>query len=187
MPSPYSSEGTRADARAIAENLGTAFLELPIEEAMESYTQLLEGPFEGTEPDITEENLQARIRGNVVMALSNKFGWLVLTTGNKSELSVGYATLYGDMAGGLAVIKDVYKGLVYRLVRWRNETRGARAGAGLGARAPAVGRAAARAARRGLASPLRRAGRDPRGLRGGGPRRRPSSWRGACPSRTWSA
>ena len=89
---------------------------------MESYTELLEGPFEGTEPDIAEENLQARIRGNVVMALSNKFGWLVLTTGNKSELSVGYATLYGDMAGGFAVIKDVYKGLVYRLVRWRNET-----------------------------------------------------------------
>ncbi len=122
MPSPYSSDGTRADARAIAENLGAAFLELPIEGSMESYTQLLESPFEGTEPDIAEENLQARIRGNVVMALSNKFGWLVLTTGNKSELSVGYATLYGDMAGGLAVIKDVYKGLVYRLVRWRNET-----------------------------------------------------------------
>ena len=120
MPSPYSSEGTRADARAIAENLGTGFLELTIEEAMRSYTELLQGPFDGTEPGIAEENLQARIRGNVVMALSNKFGWLVLTTGNKSELSVGYATLYGDMAGGFAVIKDVYKGLVYRLVRWRN-------------------------------------------------------------------
>ncbi len=81
---------------------------------------MLAEPFEGREPDLTEENVQARIRGNVVMALSNKFGSLVLTTGNKSELSVGYATLYGDMAGGFAVLKDVYKGWVYRLVRWRN-------------------------------------------------------------------
>jgi NAD+ synthase (glutamine-hydrolysing) len=121
MPSPYSSEGTRADARAIAQNLGADFLELPIEEAMRAYDDLLREPFEGREPDIAEENVQARIRGNVVMALSNKFGWLVLTTGNKSEMSVGYATLYGDMAGGFAVLKDVYKGWVYRLVRWRNE------------------------------------------------------------------
>ena len=83
---------------------------------MNAYDELLAGPFEGREPDITEENLQARIRGNLVMALSNKFGWLVLTTGNKSEMSVGYATLYGDMAGGFAVLKDVYKGWVYRLV-----------------------------------------------------------------------
>jgi NAD+ synthase (glutamine-hydrolysing) len=120
MPSPYSSEGTRADARAIAERLGTGFHELPIEEAMRSYDALLAEPFEGTEEGVAEENLQARIRGNVVMALSNKFGWLVLATGNKSELSVGYATLYGDMAGGFAVLKDVYKTLVYRLVRWRN-------------------------------------------------------------------
>jgi NAD+ synthase (glutamine-hydrolysing) len=124
MPSPYSSEGTRADARAIAQNLGVDFLELPIETAMRSYEELLREPFEGLEPDIAEENVQARIRGNVVMALSNKFGWLVLTTGNKSELSVGYATLYGDMAGGFAVLKDVYKGWVYRLVRWRNEDAG---------------------------------------------------------------
>jgi NAD+ synthase (glutamine-hydrolysing) len=120
MPSPYSSEGTRADARAIAENLGTEFIELSIEDAMQAYERALAGPFEGTEPDIAEENLQARIRGNVVMALSNKFGWLVLTTGNKSELSVGYATLYGDMAGGFAVLKDVFKTMVYRLTRWRN-------------------------------------------------------------------
>jgi NAD+ synthase (glutamine-hydrolysing) len=124
MPSPYSSEGTRADARAFAENLGTAFMELPIEDAMGSYEEMLAEPFAGAEPDITEENIQARIRGNAVMALSNKFGWLVLTTGNKSELSVGYATLYGDMAGGLAVLKDVYKGLVYDLVRWRNGQAG---------------------------------------------------------------
>jgi NAD+ synthase (glutamine-hydrolysing) len=124
LPSEYSSEGTRADARAIAENLGTKFVELSIEEGMEAYEKLLAGPFEGTEPDIAEENIQARIRGNVVMALSNKFGWLVLTTGNKSELSVGYATLYGDMAGGFAVLKDVFKTWVYRLTRWRNEQAG---------------------------------------------------------------
>jgi NAD+ synthase (glutamine-hydrolysing) len=121
MPSPYSSEGTRADARAIAENLGSQFYELSIEEAMDGFEDLLAPAFNGAEPDITEENLQARIRGNVVMALSNKFGWLVLTTGNKSEMSVGYATLYGDMAGGFAVLKDVFKGNVYRLVRWRNQ------------------------------------------------------------------
>jgi NAD+ synthase (glutamine-hydrolysing) len=124
MPSPYSSEGTRADARAIAENLGAELMELPIEPLMKAYEEALAGAFAGREPDIAEENLQARARGNLVMALSNKFGWLVLTTGNKSELSVGYATLYGDMAGGFAVLKDVYKGWVYRLVRWRNERAG---------------------------------------------------------------
>jgi len=124
MPSPYSSEGTRADARAIAENLGARFLELPIDPSMQAFDEILSGTFNGAEPDITEENLQARIRGNIVMALSNKFGWLVLTTGNKSEMSVGYATLYGDMAGGFAVLKDVFKGSVYRLVRWRNEREG---------------------------------------------------------------
>jgi NAD+ synthase (glutamine-hydrolysing) len=124
MPSPYSSAGTRADARSIAENLGTEFMEIPIEDAMGAYEEMLATAFAGREPDIAEENVQARIRGNVVMALSNKFGWLVLTTGNKSELSVGYATLYGDMAGGFAVLKDVFKGWVYRLVRWRNEEAG---------------------------------------------------------------
>jgi NAD+ synthase (glutamine-hydrolysing) len=121
MPSKYSSEGTRNDARAIAQNLGVEFLELSIEDAVAAYDELLEEPFQGTEPDIAEENLQARIRGNVVMALSNKFGWLVLATGNKSEMSVGYATLYGDMVGGFAVLKDVFKSRVYALVRWRNE------------------------------------------------------------------
>jgi NAD+ synthase (glutamine-hydrolysing) len=121
MPSPYSSEETRADAGNIARNLDVEFLEIPIEEAMRAYDDMLADPFADHEPDIAEENVQARIRGNVVMALSNKFGWLVLTTGNKSEMSVGYATLYGDMAGGFAVLKDVYKGWVYRLVRWRNE------------------------------------------------------------------
>jgi NAD+ synthase (glutamine-hydrolysing) len=124
MPSPYSSEGTRSDAHAIAENLGIEALELPIEGPMRAFDALLAEPFAGREPDIAEENLQARIRGNLVMALSNKFGWLVLTTGNKSEMSVGYATLYGDMAGGFAVLKDVFKGWVYRLVRWRNDEAG---------------------------------------------------------------
>ncbi len=124
MPSPYSSEGTRADARAIAQNLRAEFHEISIAEVMGAFEAMLGDVFAGLEPDITEENLQARIRGNIVMALSNKFGWLVLTTGNKSELSVGYSTLYGDMAGGFAVLKDVYKGWVYRLVRWRNETEG---------------------------------------------------------------
>ena len=124
MPSPYSSEGTQGDARALAANLGTQLLELPIADAMEGYDALLAGVFEGREPDLTEENLQARIRGNLLMALSNKFGWLVLTTGNKSEMSVGYSTLYGDSAGGFAVIKDVPKLLVYRLVEHRNAGSG---------------------------------------------------------------
>src|SRR3954452_21658979 len=124
MPSPYSSGETQADARTIAANLGTRLVELDIAPLMEGYDQVLAGVFEGLDPDITEENLQARMRGNLVMALSNKFGWLVLTTGNKSEMSVGYATLYGDMAGGFAVLKDVYKGMVYELVRRRNEREG---------------------------------------------------------------
>ncbi len=124
MPSRYSSEGTRSDARTLSENLGLELHELSIEETTVAYDQLLAEAFAGREPDITEENLQARVRGNIVMALSNKFGWLVLTTGNKSEMSVGYATLYGDMAGGFAVLKDVFKQWVYRLVRWRNAQAG---------------------------------------------------------------
>jgi NAD+ synthase (glutamine-hydrolysing) len=121
MPSRYSSEGTRGDAEKLAENLGVQLIELPIEEAMKAYERMLADPFEGREPDITEENLQARIRGNLLMALSNKFGWLVVTTGNKSENAVGYSTLYGDSAGGFAVIKDVPKTLVYKLVAFRGE------------------------------------------------------------------
>jgi NAD+ synthase (glutamine-hydrolysing) len=124
MPSPNSSDETQSDARTIAATLGVELAEIPIVEPMDAYRRVLAPSFEGTEPDLAEENVQARIRGNLVMALSNKFGWLVLTTGNKSELSVGYATLYGDMAGGFAVIKDVFKLLVYRLVRWRNEQAG---------------------------------------------------------------
>jgi NAD+ synthase (glutamine-hydrolysing) len=119
MPSAYSSRGTRDDAGALAHNLGVELLELPIGTLMQAYDEVLRDVFAGREPDITEENLQARIRGNLLMALSNKFGWLVLTTGNKSEMSVGYSTLYGDSAGGFAVIKDCPKLLVYRLVRHR--------------------------------------------------------------------
>ena len=121
MPSRFSSPETRADAKALAENLGTSFLELPIDPIFEGFQQTLAAVFEGREPDITEENLQARIRGTLLMALSNKFGWLVVATGNKSELSVGYATLYGDMAGGFALLKDVFKTDVFRLARHLNE------------------------------------------------------------------
>jgi NAD+ synthase (glutamine-hydrolysing) len=123
MPSPYSTSGTQDDARALARDLGVDCLEFSIAPAMEAYTEILAETFAGSEPDITEENLQARIRGNILMALSNKFGWLVLTTGNKSEMSVGYSTLYGDLAGGFAVIKDVFKTLVYRLSEHRGLPR----------------------------------------------------------------
>jgi len=121
MPSRYSSEHTRTDAKRLAESLGCSFLELPITGIVEAFDQLLEEPFEGREPDLTEENLQARARGVLLMALSNKFGWMLVATGNKSELSVGYATLYGDMAGGFALLKDVYKTDVFRLARYLNE------------------------------------------------------------------
>jgi NAD+ synthase (glutamine-hydrolysing) len=124
MPSPYSSSGTLGDAHALARNLGVEILEVPIAPMMSGYDEALREPFAGREPDIAEENLQARIRGNLLMALSNKFGWLVLTTGNKSELAVGYSTLYGDSAGGFAVIKDVPKTLVYELTELRNRRAG---------------------------------------------------------------
>jgi NAD+ synthase (glutamine-hydrolysing) len=124
MPSRYSSEGTRSDARRLAESLGIDFREIPIEPMVEAYTSALAQAFDGRASDLTEENLQARIRGTLLMALSNKFGWLVIATGNKSELSVGYSTLYGDLAGGFALIKDVYKTDVFRLARWLNERSG---------------------------------------------------------------
>ncbi len=124
MPSPYTSTESREDVQALSETLGIKVLEAPISTIFEGYLKTLEPNFENMPPDITEENLQARIRGNILMALSNKFGWLVLTTGNKSEMSVGYATLYGDMAGGFAVIKDVPKTLVYRICRWKNRMEG---------------------------------------------------------------
>ena len=120
MPSEFSSEATYSDAISLAESLGVELLELPIGDLMELYGALLAPTFDGRPADLTEENLQARIRGNLLMALSNKFGWLVLTTGNKSEMAVGYSTLYGDSAGGFAVIKDVPKTLVYRLCELRN-------------------------------------------------------------------
>ncbi len=120
MPSPYSSVESQEDAKALACCLGIKFHCLPITTVFDAYTVLLAPTFKGRTQDATEENLQARIRGNLLMALSNKFGWLVLTTGNKSEMSVGYTTLYGDMAGGFAAIKDVPKTLVYELARWRN-------------------------------------------------------------------
>ncbi len=120
MPSMYSSRESLEDARALAENLGIEFQVIPIGEVFKTYLKTLKGSFAGKKPDVTEENIQARIRGNLLMALSNKFGWLVLTTGNKSEMGVGYCTLYGDMAGGFAVIKDVPKILVYELASYRN-------------------------------------------------------------------
>ncbi|HLF48113.1 MAG TPA: NAD+ synthase [Methylomirabilota bacterium] len=120
MPSPFSSSGTRRDAARLAKNLGIEFLRLPITGVFKAYRRALAKPFKGLKEDVTEENIQARIRGNYLMALSNKFGWLVLTTGNKSEIGVGYNTLYGDMAGGFAVIKDVPKTLVYQLAEHAN-------------------------------------------------------------------
>ena len=120
MPSRYTADMNREDGSTLAATLGVALIELPIGDLTTAYDGTLAGPFANTEPNVAEENLQARIRGNLLMALSNKFGWLVLTTGNKSEMSVGYATLYGDMAGGFAILKDVLKTWVYRLARWRN-------------------------------------------------------------------
>jgi NAD+ synthase (glutamine-hydrolysing) len=120
MPSPHSSDDTQKDARRIADNLGIQRFDLPIEGAMRAYHDTLDEQFAGTEPGLAEENIQARIRGALLMALSNKFGWLVLTTGNKSEFSVGYSTLYGDMVGGFGVLMDVPKTLVYRLAHFRN-------------------------------------------------------------------
>jgi NAD+ synthase (glutamine-hydrolysing) len=120
MPSRYTAAHNREDAVAVAQRLGVDFHEIPIDDVFRCYVKALQNPFTGTKPNVAEENIQARIRGNLLMALSNKFDWLVLTTGNKSEMSVGYATLYGDMAGGFAILKDVPKTWVYRLARWRN-------------------------------------------------------------------
>src|ERR671911_2554475 len=124
MPSRYTSEASNSDAEAVAKNLGIDTQVLPIAPAFDAYKEMLEGAFKGLPEDVAEENIQARIRGNIIMAFSNKFGWIALATGNKSEMSVGYATLYGDMAGGFAVIKDVPKTLVYRICRYVNETEG---------------------------------------------------------------
>ncbi len=124
MPSVYSSKESFEDAKALAKNLGIEFLKIPITDIFQAYLKTVSPFFKKLKPDVTEENIQARIRGNILMALSNKFGWLVLTTGNKSEMSVGYCTLYGDMAGGFAVLKDVPKTLVYELAEYRNRIEG---------------------------------------------------------------
>jgi len=124
MPSPFSSRGSVDDALQLAAGLGIETLTLPIAGAMDAMEKTLQGAFAGTARDVTEENIQARIRGNLLMALSNKRGALLLTTGNKSELAVGYCTLYGDMSGGLAVIADVPKTMVYRVARWLNDANG---------------------------------------------------------------
>jgi len=124
MPSRYSSEGTRTDARRLADSLGCDFREIEIGPMVEAFAAALARSFTGRGPDLTEENVQARVRGTLLMALSNKFGWLLVATGNKSEMSVGYATLYGDMAGGFALLKDVYKTDVFRLSRHLNERAG---------------------------------------------------------------
>jgi NAD+ synthase (glutamine-hydrolysing) len=124
MPSRYSSKGSKVDAESLSKNLGIALSTIPIEPAFSAYLEMFSAVFAGKGQDVTEENLQARIRGNILMALSNKFGWLVLTTGNKSETSVGYSTLYGDMAGGFSVIKDVPKTMVYGLAEFYNSWKG---------------------------------------------------------------
>jgi NAD+ synthase (glutamine-hydrolysing) len=120
MPSRYSSSGSISDSELLGRNLGIKYITIPIEKVYQAYIETLAEQFRDAKPDATEENIQARIRGNLLMALSNKFGWLVLTTGNKSEIATGYTTLYGDMAGGFAVIKDVPKTLVYELAKYRN-------------------------------------------------------------------
>ncbi|MDW7681323.1 MAG: NAD(+) synthase, partial [bacterium] len=124
MPSEFTSQASLEDARLLAANLGIEYQAIPIQKTFEQYKSMLQTQFANLPFDVTEENIQARIRGNIIMALSNKFGWLALTTGNKSELSVGYCTLYGDMAGGFAVIKDVPKTLVYQLSENLNQSRG---------------------------------------------------------------
>jgi NAD+ synthase (glutamine-hydrolysing) len=120
MPSPYSSSGSIEDSLTLVKNLGIKSLTLPIDQLMKSFDESLKSAFQGLERDVTEENIQARIRGNLLMALSNKYGSVLLTTGNKSELAVGYCTIYGDMSGGLAVISDVPKTIVYKLAAWKN-------------------------------------------------------------------
>ncbi|MBI2860162.1 MAG: NAD+ synthase [Chloroflexi bacterium] len=124
MPSQYSTPHSLTDARQLAENLGIKLLTIPITPVFQAYLEALAEPFSGARPNVAEENIQARIRGNFLMGLSNKFGWIVLTTGNKSEMATGYSTLYGDMAGGFAVIKDVPKTLVYKLAQYRNALAG---------------------------------------------------------------
>ena len=168
MPSRYSSDHSKTDARALADNLGIEYRTIPIEPAFTAFLDMLDPSFEGRPPGLTQENLQSRCRGQVLMALSNEFGWMVLTTGNKSEMAVGYFTIYGDSVGGYGVIKDVLK-----TARLRAEPLRQRAGRPGGhprgrAHQAAVGRAATGPARRPEPAALRRARPDPRGLRRGG-------------------
>ncbi len=187
MPSPYSSPESLEDATLLAGRLGIRLDVIPIDETFRAYLSALEPLFAGTEPGVTEENIQARIRGNLLMALSNKFGGLVLATGNKSEYAVGYSTLYGDMAGGFAPIKDVPKTLVYELAMWRNAQGGGRAAdPAAGARQAPVGRAPPEPEGHGLAPALRGARPDRRGLRRGRPRASTRSSRPAPTGRPWS-
>ena len=179
LPSRYNAAISLEDAREMAGIVGVRYDEIPIGPMFGAFEASLAGEFAGQPVDATEENIQARIRGTLLMALSNKFGSIVLTTGNKSEMAVGYATLYGDMAGGFAVLKDISKTLVYRLCRYRNELgpRDSRADH----HPPAVGRTAGRPDRPGLAAALRHSRRDSRGLRRAGPQ--PPRHRGAGPLR----
>jgi NAD+ synthase (glutamine-hydrolysing) len=124
MPSDFSSRGSIEDSRRLGKNLGIELITIPIADVLNSFIEALKPGFKDAKPDVTEENLQARIRGTYLMSLSNKFGWLVLSTGNKSEISTGYCTLYGDMAGGFAVLKDVMKTTVYRLAEYCNRLSG---------------------------------------------------------------
>ncbi len=165
MPGPFSSPGSLTDAEALARNLGIGFTVVPIREIHDAFLRTLAPVFEGRKPDVTEENLQARARGSVLMALSNKFGHLLLTTGNKSEMAVGYCTLYGDMNGGLAVISDVFKTDVYRIARWLN--RGGRGDPRRDDRQAAVGGARAEPDRPGLAPAVRGARCHPAAVRRG--------------------
>ena len=187
MPSRYSSGGTRSDARRLTENLGCDFRELPIEPVVEAFGTVLAEPFAGREPDLAEENLQARIRGTLLMALSNKFGWLLVATGNKSELSVGYATLYGDMAGGFALQRPPAG--EREPAGWPHRAGGPGARPSVDDRPGAERRAAGQPARRGLAAAVSRARPGARGVRRGGQvarraeRRRVRSGRGRASRR----
>ena len=169
MPSRYSSQGSVDDSVELARNLGIQTMLLPIADIVKTYDGVLADAFAGMNPDVTEENIQSRIRGNLLMALSNKYGSLLLTTGNKSEMSVGYCTLYGDMNGGLAVIADLPKMMVYRVSRWRNRAR--RGDSGIDHHESAVGGVAAGPDRPGQPAALRPAGRDSGIARGAVPER----------------
>ena len=184
MPSQYTAGMSLEDAEALAANLGVRYTVMPIKPVFDKFLDTLAGEFKDLPYDTTEENLQSRIRGTLLMALSNKFGSIVLTTGNKSEMGTGYATLYGDMAGGFAVLKDISKTLVYRLCNWRN---------GIGPvipaahhHAPAVGRTEAQPGGPGQPAALRGAGRDHGALRRARPRARWKSCGSASPGPTWS-